>query len=172
MNNTARYLSLVLAFCAASFVSAAEGMSRNEQQLEQTSSDLDKDGAAPQGRTAVEASLKSGFTVDDERVQGLREQKLGYGEISIVLGLAQKMPGGITDANVQSILTQRQGPPVMGWGQIAKKQGVKLVSLLNKVKKVSASVRKQEKAARADKLQRTERGERPERNEKPEPSKP
>lgn len=171
MNNTALYLSVVLAFCAASFAAAAEGSSKDEQKLEQTSSDLDRDAAPPEGQKAVESRLKSEFKVDDARVQGLRDQKLGYGEISIVLALAQKMPGGITDANVQAIMSQRQGPPVMGWGQIAKKQGVKLGQVISKVKSVDAAARKHERTEskkREKGEERAERAGRPERPERPE----
>ena len=173
MKNTALYLTVGLAFCAASFALADDGSSKDEQKLERTSSAVDKDATRPEGPKMVESRLKSEFKVDDARVQGLRDQKLGYGEISIVLALAEKMPGGITDANVQAIMTQRQGPPVMGWGQIAKKQGVSLGSLSRKVKNVNASVHKQEKAEskkhenndwKAEKAH--EKMERPERAEK------
>ncbi|MFA6091974.1 MAG: hypothetical protein WCU88_05060 [Elusimicrobiota bacterium] len=183
MNNTALYLSVVLAFGAASSVAAAEGSSKDEQKLEQTSSDLDKNAAQPEGQKAVESRLKSEFKVDDARIQGLRDQKMGYGEISIALALAQKMPGGITDANVKTIMSMRQGPPVMGWGQIAKKQGVHLGRVISQVKHVDAAARrheraegkkqerqegKAEKAGRKEKSERTERVGRPEKAERPE----
>ncbi|HAH06829.1 MAG TPA: hypothetical protein DCM05_09940 [Elusimicrobia bacterium] len=161
----------VLAFCAASYAAAAEGLSKDEQKLEQSSSDLDKRAAAPEGQKAVESRLKSEYKVDDARVQGLRGQRLGYGEISIVLALAEKMPGGITDANVQSIMSQRQGPPVMGWGRIAAKHNVKLGKLIGKVKGVDAAARKQEKAenkGREKKAERAEKAGRPEKAERPE----
>ena len=178
MRNAALYLTLGLAFCTASFAAADEGLSKDEQKLERTSSDVDKDATSPEGQKAVESRLKSEFKVDDARVQGLRDQKLGYGEISIALALAQKMPGGITDANVKTIMSQRQGPPVMGWGQIAKKQGVKLGKVISKVKSVDTAARKEEKAEskkhekkeeraeKADRHERSERSERPEKSEK------
>jgi len=185
MKNMALYLSVVLAFGAASSAGAAEGSPKDEQKLEQASSDLDKSATRPEGQQAVESRLKSEFKVDEARIQGLRDQKLGYGEISIALALAQKMPGGITDANVNAIMSQRQGPPVMGWGQIAKKQGVTLGKVIGKVKSVDAAARrheraenkkqvqqqgKAEKAARYEKSERSERAERPVKAERPERS--
>ena len=84
--------------------------------------------------------------MDDARVQGLRDQKLGYGEIGIVLSLASQLPGGIDDANVQKIMTLRQGPPVQGWGKIAKDLGLNLGKAVSQVKRTEAAVRKQERA--------------------------
>jgi hypothetical protein len=159
---------------------AEDGPTKDEQKLTQTSAEVDKDATQPEGQKAVESRLKSEFKVDDARIQGLRDQKLGYGEISIALALAQKMPGGITDANMKTIMSERQGPPVMGWGQIAKKEGVKLGKVISKVRSVDAAARKHEKAEgkrqdkkeeRAEKAgrhERAERAERPQRAEKAE----
>lgn len=116
--------------------------------------------------------LKSEFKVDDARVQGLRDRKLGYGEVSIVLGLAEKMPGGITDANVKTIMDMRAGPPAMGWGQIAKKQGTTLGQLKGAAHEGKGGrpekAGKPEKAERPEKAARPEKAERPERASKPE----
>lgn len=166
MNRTALYLTVGLAVVAASFAAAAGESSKDEQTLEKTSSALDKDAARPEGRTAVEARLKSEFKVDDARLQGLRDQKLGYGEMSIALSLAEKMPGGITDANVKAVMAQRQGPPVMGWGEIARKQGVKLGEVIRKTKGLDAAARKQEKAEKKEKGEKAEKDERHEKAEK------
>jgi len=166
MNRTALYLTVGLAVFAASFVAAEGESSKDEQKLVKTSSALDKDAARPEGRKAVEARLKSEFKVDDARLQGLRDQKLGYGEMSIALSLAEKMPGGITDANVNAIMAQRQGPPVMGWGEIARKQGVKLGEVIRKTKGLDAAARKQEKAEKKEKAEKDERHEKTEKGER------
>lgn len=173
MKNTALCLSLALVFCAASIASAAEGLSKNELKLQRVSSDLDKAAIEKEGRKTVEKRISSEYNVDADRVKGLRDQKMGYGEISIVLALAQRMPDGITDKNVQSILALRQGPPVMGWGRIAKEQGVKLGKMIRSVKRVGSSVRKQEKADRKMRMKREQkarksiRREISQRNERP-----
>lgn len=181
MKITALYLSLGLALFATPIV-RAEDSSKDEQKLERTSTEADKDASRPGGPKIVESHIKSEFKVDDARVQGLRDQKLGYGEISIVLALAEKRPGGITDANVAAIMAERNGPPKMGWGQIARKQGTSLGNIHGKVRSVSEAARKHEKAEgrkqekreekaergheKAEKMDRPERPERAEKHER------
>ena len=158
-----------LILCAALPVLAGE-KAGDEKKLDRSAVEMDKDAGQPGGE-AVEEKLKSEFKVDDARVQGLRALKLGYGEISIVLALAQGLPGGITDANVQKVTALRQGPPVMGWGKVAGELGLKLGPVISKVKKISAETRKRVKAekARMDGQHGHERGGknmRPEKQEK------
>jgi len=164
-------LQLMLAglfLCAAAMPAFAQEKTREEKKLESGAAELDKNAAKPEGAQRVNDRIKAEFAVDNARVQSLRDQKMGYGEISIALGLAQSLPGGITDDNVQKIVALRQGPPVMGWGKIAKELGLKLGSVQSKVHKMSAEVRKQEKAARANKNKKSEKMEKPEKPEKPE----
>lgn len=117
--------------------------------------------------------IKTSYSVDDARVQSLRDQKLGYGEISKVLALAEMRDGGINDANVNAILAERNGPPKMGWGQIAKKQGTTIGALMGRVKSAEKTARDLEKReARAAvkqerREQRAERQNKPERPERP-----
>ncbi len=80
--------------------------------------------------------IEKEFNVDRSVIDGLRSKKLGYGEIAIVLSLADKLPGGITDANVDTIMSKRQGPPKEGWGKIAKDLGLNLGTVLSRVEKV------------------------------------
>ncbi|MEX2206252.1 MAG: hypothetical protein WEF50_08505 [Myxococcota bacterium] len=72
-----------------------------------------------------EQRLADKFGVDTSDIQSLRNEKLGYGEIDHTLTLAERLPGGITDENVATILEMRQDPK-MGWGQIAHEQGTTL----------------------------------------------
>lgn len=169
MKDAAPYLMIVLAVCGGSFARADAAPSRDERMLERTSAALDKDAARPDGEKSVETRLKSEFKVDDARIQGLRDQKLGYGEIAIVFALAERMSGGITDANVGALMAERRGPPEMGWGRIAKNRGVALGGVMSKVERVDAGARKQEKA-QSGKRERMERGERREKAERAEKS--
>ncbi|MBI5743585.1 MAG: hypothetical protein HY952_03465, partial [Elusimicrobia bacterium] len=157
--------------CAA-MPALAQDKAGDEKKLEKASMAVDKDAADPAGAVTVTDKLKAEFGVDDARVQGLRDQKLGYGEISIALALAKDLPGGITDANVQKVMALRQGPPVMGWGKVAKELGFNLGKVISSVKKLDADVRKKaaaEKAAAAKaKGNKGEKGEKMERSEKPE----
>ncbi len=178
MKYMALYLMVGLALSAASYA-AAEDATKDEQKLERTSTDVDEDAARPEGQKNVESQLKSEYKVDDARIQGLRDQKMGYGEISIALALASKLPGGITDANVAKIMAERNGPPKMGWGQVAKKNGTTVGKINGRVKGVDTAVRKHEKvegkaheksekSEHHDKAERAERSEKAERHEKSE----
>ena len=107
------------------------GITRVDNQIT-----LDKDAGKQEGTEIVTKRLEKEFGVTASQVESLRDKKLGFGEITIAFSLAQKMPGGITDANINKILTMRQSRPVEGWGEIAKKLGVKLGPVLSEVKKV------------------------------------
>jgi len=165
-----------LFLCAAVVPAFALKDSREEKMLETSAGELDKHAAKPEGQQRVADKLKAEFNVDDARVQGLRDKNMGYGEISKALGLAQGLPGGITDENVQKIVALRQGPPVMGWGNIAKDLGLKLGPVQSKVHKMSAEMRKQDKAdkvkkdkkEKGEKMEKSEKPERPEKMERPE----
>jgi len=168
-----RRLQLIFAgifLCAAVIPAFAQKNSREERELETSSRELNKSAAKPEGAQRAADRIKAEFGVDDARVQSLRDKNMGYGEISIALGLAQGLPGGITDENVQKIMALRQGPPVMGWGKIAKNLGLKLGQVMSNVKKMSAEMRKQEKAdkVKKDKKEKGEKMEKPEKPGKPE----
>jgi len=166
-NNKTRLLIAGLFLCAA-MPALAQEKTPDEKKLESASAELEKDAASSEGNKTVTDKLKSEFKVDDAVVQGLRDQKLGYGEVSTVLTLAQGLPGGITDANLQKVVALRQGPPVMGWGKVAKELGLKLGPAVSKVKRISAEARKQEKAdkAKKEKKEKAEKAGKPERPEK------
>ncbi len=146
-------LTVGLAFCAA-LASADDAAVKSDAKIEQT---------APGER------LKSDYKVDDARIDGLRDKKYGYGEIKKVLALAEKMPGGITDENVNKIVALREGPPKMGWGQIAKQQGVHPGKLTGKGGEKSAEkAEKHEKSEKHEKHEKHEKAEKLEKAEKPE----
>ncbi len=110
--------------------------SKGEKSLQKEAAAINTTAGNAQGEKVVVQKLEKEFKVTDTQIQGLRGQKLGYGEIAIALSLAQKMPGGATDANIQQIMTMRQGPPTMGWGEIAKKNGTKLGHAVSQVKNI------------------------------------
>lgn len=168
IKNKILWLTFAGLFLCSAMPAMAQEKNRDEKNLDKAAADVEKDAGKPETSAAVTDKLKTQFNVDDARIQGLRDQKLGYGEVSIVLSLAQNMPGGITDENVQKVMALRQGPPVMGWGKVAKELGLKLGTVVSKVKKVSAEARKQ---AAADKkkagMEKAEKGGKPEKQERP-----
>ncbi|MDD5209902.1 MAG: hypothetical protein PHV36_10980 [Elusimicrobiales bacterium] len=156
-----------LLLCAGMQV-LAEEKSSDEKKLDTAVVEMDKEAGMPACQESFQQKIKSDFGVDDAMVQGLRGKNMGYGEISIALGLAQQLPGGITEANVQKITALRQGPPVMGWGRISRDLGLKLGPVTSRVRKISAEVSKQGKADKMKKAEKGERAGKPERPEKPE----
>lgn len=135
--------ALMLTLTMLSAAWAAE--TKEEKTLQKESTEINATAGTPKGATVVSQRLEKEFNVTGAQVQGLRDKKLGFGEISIVFSLAQKMPGGITDANIQSVMTLRTGPPVMGWGEIAKKLGTKLGPTVSQVKTVNKDTVKEMK---------------------------
>ena len=147
--------------------------SKEEVRIEKDASALDKDTNKPEGEKMVVQRLEKEFNVDDARINSLRDQKLGYGEIAIVLTMAEKLPGGITDATVNKIMSMRQGPPVEGWGKIAMKLGFKLGPVISKVERVKAEAHRdiekvhREKVEKLEKKEKHEKVEKIERHERP-----
>jgi hypothetical protein len=161
---------LALSLSAARPATTA-GPSKEEKQLRSAATATDKEASEPEGQKTVVSRLESTFNVDQARIDGLRAQNLGYGEIAIVLALAQKMADGITDANVQSIMSLRTGTPPMGWGEIARQLGEKLgpvISSVNAVAKGSTGADRAAHDARGAKPDRPEKPAKPDRPDKPE----
>ena len=119
----------------------AMAVSTDEKNLEQEIEDLNHRGTDDQGHQQVVRKLEQEFSVSESQVTSLRDRKLGFGEIAVVFSLAKKMPGGITDDNVNRIMTMRQGTPTMGWGRIAQELGTKLGPVVSEVKHVNRESR-------------------------------
>jgi len=135
-----------LFLCAAVIPAFAQKETKEVKELEANSAELDKSATRPSGQQRVTDKINAQFGVDETGVAGLRLKHLGYGEIAIVLGLAQNMPRGIRDENLYKIVALRQGPPVLGWGNVAKEFGLKLGPVISGVRNIGSGVRKQEKA--------------------------
>ncbi len=145
-------------------------LSKAEKNLERESKRLNDTAAKPDGEKAVLRKIEAEFKVSDAQVQALRDRKLGYGEIAVVLSLAQKMPGGVIEVNVQKVLSMRQGPPVAGWGQVARQLGIKLGATVSQVKKMNNDSNREIKKdhARAGKAGKKAQKEQPQEKKDPE----
>lgn len=148
MKNINFYFILAgLFLCAAPPLSFARESSGEEKKLEAAAGELDKNHS--EGQQRVADALKARFGVSDGLIMGLRFKKLGYGEIAIALSLAQDLHSVIKDEDLHRIVVLRQGPPVMGWGEIARNLGLKLGPAISRVQKLSAEVRRDEKGDKA-----------------------
>lgn len=115
--------------------------SNEEKEIDAVSSSLDKESKELGEAKKVEEGLKEKFNVNDARIDDLRNQKLGYGEISTVFSFAKQMPGGINDQNIQKIMNLRQaGENKEGWGKIAEKLGLKLQPAVKDMNEVYESL--------------------------------
>jgi len=146
-NSKLQLLIAGLLLWAALIPAAAQEKSGEERKLEAVSGELDKKYS--EGQQRVTDKIVAEFGVDSGLVLGLGYKKLGYGEIAIALSLAQSLHSTIRDEDLRKIVGLRQGPPVMGWGKIAKKLGLKLGPVISRVQKISAEVRKDEKGDKA-----------------------
>jgi len=171
MNRISRWIGIGL-LCALTWIGiAAAAGSKDESDLDRAATALNKDAGSADGEQAVMSRLESDYKVSADQISALRNQKLGYGEIAIVFSLAEKMPGGITDANIQQVLTLRQGPPVMGWGEIANKLGEKLGPVVKRVDHMAKDIEKGEKEEHGGmgKMEKPEHPSRMDRPDRPEP---
>jgi hypothetical protein len=159
-----------VAFAASPVVFASTDI---EVTIDQEVIEINEDASTPYGEVAVIGKIEKEFNVDKSVITGLRGQKLGYGEISIALSLAERLPGGITAENIDKIISMRQGPPVTGWGNVARDLDLRLKPAAGHLEKVSAEAKKEivkheraTKLEKAAKLERVEKAQRPERVEK------
>ena len=149
MVKQSRYImfsALMLSLITMGTALAAE--TKEEKALNKQAGEISATAKTSQGEKVVMGRLEKEFNVTDTQVQGLRDKKLGYGEIAVVLSLSSKMTGGVTDANIQQVMTLRQGPPTMGWGEIAKKLGTKLGPTISQVRTMNRETNREMKAGK------------------------
>jgi Skp family chaperone for outer membrane proteins len=169
-------LILIIGIIAALAVTgtASADISKAEKNLERESKRLNDTAAKPDGEKAVLKRIKAEFKIEDAQIQALRDRKLAYGEIATALSLAQKMPGGVIEVNVQKVLSMRQGPPIVGWGQVARQLETKLGATVSQVKKMcndsNREIKKdQARSGKAGKDDTKAQQEQPLENKDPEP---
>ena len=173
----------------------AQNSTTEEQTLEKRAASINSMPASPKQDDARVQALAKEFNVAPSVVEGLRNQKQGWGETTIELAMAQhlaqtdpKTYPTITDA-LNKIETLRSEK--MGWGRIAKGLGFKLGPVISKVERSETAVRTADRAGmgageptskadhsgkverpdnddRSVRAERAERADRPERPTKPE----
>jgi hypothetical protein len=148
IGKTGKAISVLIAAGLLFFTAAAPSVwaqTREEKKLNTEAATLNKTAGSPAGQKVVAEKLKKEFNVTDAQITALRDQKMGYGEMAIVFSLAKQLggAGGITQQNIDAIMVKRSGPPVMGWGQIAKSYNLKLGAIVSQVKKVETSSSKE-----------------------------
>jgi hypothetical protein len=157
----------------------------DEQVLEKKATTLNSTPASSQNDESRAKALAKQFNVPESRVAEMRNQKMGWGEITISLAMAQHMSAtSKTPLTTEQALTkiQRLRSEKMGWGKIAKEEGFKLGPVVSAVDRGEqtlktadrgAAERSESKAStdlpdKSDKMDRGDRAERPQHPDRPE----
>ncbi len=121
-------------------------------QLDNDAASLNNASSGADASAAILQTIETMFGVTESQIAPLLNDKLGYGEIVIIFTLAQTLPDGITSTTIDQVLKLRQGPPVQGWGQIARSMGLNLGEVVSSVEKATQrSAQAIEKAQAASK---------------------
>ena len=99
--------ALLLSLMCLTSTATEETGAADDAKLKEVSAKMDSEATTADGKKMVVQRLEDQFQVEQPRIDGLRDKKLGYGEIGITFSLAQQMPGGINDANIQKIMDLR-----------------------------------------------------------------
>lgn len=159
-----RWILLLILSVFSAFTGFVNVYAQNEEvkKNEEVSSDADDKKNHEHGEAKkVEERLEKEFNVSDARVDSLRQQGLGYGEIRHVFSLAKQMPGGINDQNVKKIMDLRQGDGKHkeGWGKIARDLGLKLrPGKQDHISETRREEKSEEKMEKKERLERTGEG--------------
>lgn len=114
-----------------------------------------------QGKTFDFGDGKGPHALTASDVQSLRQKGLGYGEISILLALANR-----TGQSTATILQMRQSG--MGWGQIAHRFNLKLGPVISSVKAMEKGMDRVARAEKVDRVEKMDKGDKVEKPERPE----
>lgn len=173
-----RFLSALLfasavAFAASPVVFASDADLDVDITIEEDVDTIDDAASTPDGQEAVIDRIEKEFGVDEALIQELRDKRFGFGEISIALSLAERLPGGLTPENIEKVVAMREGSPKSGWGNIARELGLKINPAADRLDKVADETSGSEartervKHERAMKAERTEKAERIEKASRP-----
>lgn len=166
----------------------AEDTNAEEQALDKKATNINNMPASPKNDEARAQALAKQFNVPESRVTELRNQKMGWGEITISLAMAEHLSAtSKTPLTTEEALTkiEQLRSEKKGWGKIAHELGFKLGPVMSKVERSEEAVKtadrqvtergeskskgdRPEKLERPDKGDRLDRAERAERSGRPE----
>ncbi len=118
---------------------------KDEKKLSTEITTLDKDATMPNGDRVVMDRLSKEFKVPVDKISALKDKNLGYGDIAAIYAFADKMSGGITDDNVNKVVSLRESKT--GWAMIAKDVNVDLGHVAKKVGSIEKDAHKDIKKA-------------------------
>ena len=134
------FMSTVILFLTANPYSNAQD-NDGAAAIEQVSLVIDNKARKLGGTKMVAEHLKKQFHVDENTIYTLREKKMGYGDITTLLALAEQMPGGINEDNLNEIVDIRKGKwGDEGWERVAEYLGVEIDPVILRTKAVGSSL--------------------------------
>jgi hypothetical protein len=140
MNRGTRDLLFIVAGLLLSAVTLWAGAGY-DKRLSRDVAYLNSLGGRPTGAKNLERSMASAFRTDVKKINELRREKLGTGDIAAVFAVASRLGGGLTDANVKRIVKLWKEEGVDNWAAVARSLGVRLRSVVLKVESVGSGRR-------------------------------
>ncbi len=95
-------------------------------------------GRSADGEKSLSQSLESRFRPEPGQIAELRKQRLGYGDISVVLTLASRLRGGISSDNIERIVSLWKSPRAGNWGKVARSLGVRVERVVLQIESLKA----------------------------------
>lgn len=126
----------VMLFCGTQLAFAQDG--GDGMAIEWMSSIIDHESRKLGGTKVVAEHFKTQYGVNTDVIYALREQKIGYGDIGVVLAMAEQMPGGINQDNLEEIVSLHAGQNISSrWETIAEYLGLDSERFIHRVNAVT-----------------------------------
>jgi hypothetical protein len=91
----------------------------------------------PQAEALIEKQLERDFSVSSRKIKALHQGKMEYGDMAAALALAEKLPGGITNHNLNEVT---RGKNRATWDQVAAFFKIDLGSAAERVSGVQDNI--------------------------------
>jgi hypothetical protein len=101
----------------------------------------------PQGDQIITKKLTENFKVSKDKVDSLLSRTMQVGDVAATLAFADKMSGGLTDSNINKVVTAKSKG---GWDMVAKNLGVDIADVASKLSSFEDDAHKSIKQALAD----------------------
>jgi hypothetical protein len=140
----------ITGFLTFTTMSSADGRTSelsDEKKLSTEIMMLNQDAKMPDGERITTDQLSKEFNVPNEKISAFVSKNFDYGEIATILGIANKMSGGVNDANINRIMDLRKDAP--GWQQVAANLNVDLEDIAKTVGKIEDNTHREIKRAGA-----------------------
>ena len=140
-------LFLVLTTGSALAVSSSMPSTKDTGKLNAEISLLNSYKSLPQSDQIITKKLTDSFKVSKDKVDSLLSRTMQVGDVAATLAFADKMSGGVTDANINKVVTAKTKG---GWDQVAKNLNVDIADVASKLSSFEDDAHKSIKQALAD----------------------